>query len=542
MKRRKFLKTAGAAGAAAGGAGVFSILKHPRNAQAAWGQWPEERSDLLIPEDLRVDKVLEVHFLGGVSAWETFYCQPDWGQAPQSFLHLFEGDAQNTDPVNAFDACLLGADGTPYTAPFANDSLGQEIHMGPWTAPFRNRPDIMDRMRVMVQYHGNLAHEGANPMAITGNALGRPKLAGIGAHIQRYFLEQPGNEGRTVPYSYLLFPTGAGFQPTHAQSATAIGLHPGSARPLSVQIQPGSDLSNLLARPGIPDGMNAEFDAAVSYYANAYGRRLRPGGIGAAARSAERGNYDFANFSRQNAPELVDLLSDDLFMARTGTACAGGALQEENETDMPTMQAEVARQLLTNSLTPARYVQWIDVGTRPRPEVGYDVHNDHVEYTSLNVPHSFQQIADIIATPDQDAEAEGLLDLDNTLIVLNMEFGRTPHRQGNGGSGTNHWPYGYATVMIGGPTRPGHSNSPGSSIYGYISETGEGRNIINPNTTGPGYSQEFITVAENRMMVLAAMGIHPFTSQSFAVADVRNADTEEACAERLRDVYWGVSV
>ena len=51
----------------------------------------------------------------------------------------------------------------------------------------------------MVHFHEVLAHEGANPIAFTGRFVGRPDLAGIGAHIQRYFLEQPGGQ-RAVPY------------------------------------------------------------------------------------------------------------------------------------------------------------------------------------------------------------------------------------------------------------------------------------------------------------------------------------------------------
>ncbi|MBL4685020.1 MAG: DUF1501 domain-containing protein [Nannocystaceae bacterium] len=535
MKRRRFLKnTAAAAGTAAAGAGVFNILRHPRDAKAAgWGQWPQDRAELLIPDDMRVDKVLEVHFLGGISPWETFYCDPDWGTDVPGYLHLFDNDVNN--PNSAFLACGLNTGGINYTENFAEDAIGRMISMGPWTAPLRRRPDIMSRMRVMVQHHENLAHEGANPIAFTGRSLGRPDLAGIGAHIQRYFLEQPGGE-RAVPYSFVLYPTGPGFSPSFAASASAIGFHPGAARPLSVQVQVDSDLSQLLERPGIPDGYRDQFDAALNYYGQAYGARFRPGGQGAATRSVERGNYDFANFSRRNAPELTNLLTSDLFEPLASTSC-GGMLETANAADMSSMQARLAQRLLTDPETPARYVQWIDVGIAPNPAVGFDVHQGHVLGTAVNVPHTLEQLANIIATPEQDAEAEGLLDLDNTLIVLNMEFGRAPDRQGTG-DGTNHWPYGYVTVMIGGPVSD-DSRSPGSSIYGWISEDGQERGLTGENR---GRAQEFITAAENRMMVLDAMGIYPFSSQSFAVSDIRGSADEIDAATQLRDRIWGLNV
>ena len=53
-------------------------------------------------------------------------------------------------------------------------------------------------MRILVQSHTVLAHEGANPLSFTGDFLGNPRMAGVGAPIQRYFSEQPGGE-RAVP-------------------------------------------------------------------------------------------------------------------------------------------------------------------------------------------------------------------------------------------------------------------------------------------------------------------------------------------------------
>jgi hypothetical protein len=529
MRRRTFMKTAAGTGLAAG-AGAFGILRYPRGANAAgWGTWPSDREDLLIPEDLRPQSVLELCFHGGITPWETFYSVPAWGQSDNTFLHLFE-DELLVNPVRFYEDVCQYAD-VPYTTEFAEDAAGLTVSLGPWLRPLKQRPDILARMRILVQSHTVLAHEGANPISFTGDFVGNPRMAGIGAPIQRYFGEQPDGE-RAVPYAFVLYPGGAGFSGFNVGSASAIGFHPGSARPLNVTVSQTSQLATLLSRPGLDQSDPAAFDAAVSHYVQAYENRFRPGGVGEATRSSERNNYAFANFARQNANELIDVLSSDLFEEIQGQTCPAGAGQILTQNlDMPAMMANVARSLLTRTTNRARYVNWIDTGIFSRPEIGYDVHNEHVLYTSRSVPHTLQQLANIIRDPNNPTpQDDQLIDLDQTLVVINMEFGRTPYRQVPGSTGTNHWPYGYVNVMIGGPIRADDARSPGASIYGNITEE------------SGGYAEAYVTAAENRIMVLSALGIYPFSSQSYAVADVRFSDDEIAAATRVRDELWGISV
>jgi len=526
MRRRTFIKTAAGTGLAAG-AGVFGILKYPRGANAAgWGTWPSDREDLLIPEDLRPQSVLELCFHGGITPWETFYTMPTWGEADNTFLHLFM-DEPVVNPLNFYNS-ICQYDDVDYTTEFAPNAVGETVSLGPWLRPLKQRPDILDRMRILVQSHTVLAHEGANPVSFTGDFLGNPRLAGIGAPIQRYFSEQPGGE-RAVPYAFVLYPGGSGFSGFNVGSASAIGFHPGSARPLNVTVSQTSQLATLLSRPGLDQSNPEAFDAAVSHYVQAYENRFRPGGVGQVARSLERGNYGFANFARQSAGELIEVLSSDLFAEIQGQTCPAGAGQIATQNvDMPAMMANVARSLLTRTTNRARYVNWIDTGIFPRPEIGYDVHNEHVLYTSRSVPHTLQQLVNIIRDPNNPTpDDDQLIDLDQTLVVINMEFGRTPYRQVPGSTGTNHWPYGYVNVMIGGPIRD-DSRSPGPSIYG--------------NITDDGYAQSYVTPTENRIMVLSALGIYPFSSQSYAVADVRTAEDEIQAATRTRDDLWGIDV
>ncbi|MFY0534957.1 DUF1501 domain-containing protein [Nannocystis pusilla] len=502
MQRRTFMKSLGVATAAGAS---FGILRHPRRAEAYWGEWPADKLDAMIPVERQAKNVLELYLYGGMNAFDTFYAVPDWGQDTERFLHAYYNQTQAR-----FGQCGLG---NTLTDEFAEDANGLLVHLGPWVAPLRARPDIVSRMRILVQRHDLLPHEGANPYALTGSRLGSPRLAGVGASIQRHFLEQPGGL-RPTPYAYVLYP-GVEFPTDNVLAASAIGLHPGSARPLSVTVDPGSSLSQLLARPSVGAGRDS-YDAAVDHYLAAYQQRFRPGGKGQLTRSAERSNFEFAHFARRGAGELSGVLSADLFEGVAGTECS-----DMSGTDKPRMQARMAASLLTRAQDRARYVHWIDGGLKPNPSAGHDTHDSHVEDSSRNVTHTMQCLADIINAPNENDP--GKINLDETMIVINTEFGRTPHRQGQ--SGLNHWPQGMVNVLIGGPITEAERG-----IYGAITEA-------------EGFAETYISPAENRMLVMMALGIYPFSSQTFAVGDVAGGVKNQAeAAQRLRDIYMGLKL
>jgi hypothetical protein len=163
MKRRSFLRTAGTASAAAA-AGVFGILKFPRGARAAgWGAWPTDRLDLRLPDDRIASNVLEIQINGGLSPWDTFYTVPDWNDDLR-YVHQFSpeagdfGDPPQLNRDERFAAC--NNDGEPlWVESGISDGDGVPLFLGPWTVPFRSRPDILSRMRVVVQRHDNVAHD-----------------------------------------------------------------------------------------------------------------------------------------------------------------------------------------------------------------------------------------------------------------------------------------------------------------------------------------------------------------------------------------------
>lgn len=500
MQRRTFMKSVGVATAAGA---TFGILRHPRRAEAYWGEWPGDKLDAMIAPERQAKSVLELYLYGGMNAFDTFYTVPSWGMNQQRFLNAYQAETQQRFAQCGFAGAL--------TDEFAEDANGQMVHLGPWVTPLRNRPDIVARMRVLVQRHDLLPHEGANPYALTGSRLGSPRLAGVGASIQRHYLEQPGGL-RPTPYAYVLYP-GVEFPTDNVLAASAIGLHPGSARPLSVTVDPNSSLSQLLARPAV--GANrGSYDAAVDHYLAAYQQRFRPGGKGTVTRSAERSNFEFAHFARGGADALSGVLSADLFEQVGGSQCG-----QDAGTDKPRMQARMAANLLTRASDRARYVHWIDGGLQPNPSAGHDTHDSHVEDSSRNVTHTMQCLADIINEPDENDPNK--VNLDETMIVINTEFGRTPHRQG--GTGLNHWPQGMVNVLIGGPITAAERG-----VYGAITEA-------------EGYAESYITPAENRMLVMMALGIYPFSSQTFAVGDVTGGVKNQLeAAQRLRDVYMGI--
>jgi hypothetical protein len=83
------------------------------------------------------------------------------------------------------------------------------------------------------------------------------------------------------------------------------------------------------------------------------------------------------------------------------------------------------------------------------------------------------------------------------------------------------------SIFIGGPIR-------NRGCYGAIT-------YAPGDDTSNGYASDYATPAENRMMVLQSMGIYPFSSQSYAVGDVRGGVTDEVeAATRVRDVYLGL--
>ena len=507
MQRRGFLTGLGA------GAVASAAMLRSRPALAAgtpWGDYPEHALPGLLGPERRAKNVLDIFLYGGLCPWETFYVVPEYGTPsdpdhPNEQWWTFQSGPNG---VPAVYARCAGDAAPPMLRDFLLDENGMMVQLGPFTEPLRSRPDIVERLRVSVLSHALEPHEGAIPLAMTGFRLGQPKLAGLGAAVQHYFQSR---ELVTTgePYAYVLFSPGD-FPTDNLRGASAVGFHPSSSRPLSIKVQANTAFIDALKRGSIAS-VQSEYDALLNHMTGRYRSRLvRPGGAGP-TRAQTLSDYLFSLETLQKTGALVEVLPASLFTGVPGAACGDSA-----SVNHPHMGLRLAAHLLTRPGTRARYVNVVDGGLiSASGGGGYDTHNSHVVDSSRNLTNLWTQLVAIINAPGENDP--GKLNLDETLVVINTEFGRTPRPQN--GDGRNHHPYAYVSVMFGGPVA-----APG--IIGSIGPDGQAGSAMAP--------------AQHRAAVLAAMGIYPFAPECYAVSDVDGAGTElEGCLllnERLLGV------
>jgi hypothetical protein len=207
-------------------------------------------------------------------------------------------------------------------------------------------------------------------------------------------------------------------------------------------------------------------------------------------------------------------MDESLFNPRNGAACG-----ESTGFDIPGISLNAARHLLTHPSEPASYVCVSDTGLREAVGGGgYDTHEFNSDDTAMNFDNMLRNLLSIINGPEEDDPTK--LSLDDTLIILNTEFGRTPGRQDN--TGRNHHPYGYVTAFLGGPITAAEKG-----VSGAIERDGTASSFASP--------------AENRMAALLACGIWPFAAEGFNVADAPNATTELAAAQSAMSKFLGRS-
>ena len=519
MNRRDFLKSAGLATAAIGMGGLWS-----RNAQAAWGDvsaavWP-------APPDI---KVLEIHLLGGVAPFESFYYRPPVGLRTRGF------DAEISSLLwNA--SCANTPVGLQVDSFFANDSNTKEIRLGPFAKPLW-RPDIRDHMRVVVLSHDLLPHEAAIPYALTGLRLGNPNQASLGAAIaHRYQALSP----RALPYAYGLVSDtagGGGFNNLLTSTMGSFGRHPSDARPMVLKIGPGfATFISQLQRTN----MSADKDALLNQYRGQYRDWLRYQGAGSPTPSNAFRDYDTSVGALLQAASLSTFLSTISTTIPNSPECAREPLQGFDTRPNATKTAlQAAAYLLTRPAAErARYVCVIDGGIEPRVGLPYDVHTaGHPGDTSSNLWNVFDTLASLINNP-ADPPDPNKLNLSDTLIIINTEFGRTPCKSSPGPAplgtvcdassmGRDHWPQAYVNVMIGGPI-----NSRG--VVGSISDA-----------AGLGAIADIsYSATDVRAAALVAAGINPFESETFALGQLSaslTGLTHEQAMINLRQTILGVS-
>ncbi len=501
--RRKLLTTAGlaAAGLAAG---------PPRLASAAppkWGEYPTSAVGSMVPPELQAKKVLEIFMVGGVSPWETFYSvgDPAFGQDAGLFWWTFQ---EGPDSVAAWHQ-KCGNTG-PLLQPWLQDKTGKLISLGPHLAGLRERKDIIDRTRVLITSHGLTPHDAAIPYTLTGAMLGSPAMAGLGAAVAHHQLATTVGP-LAEPGAYVVAPP---VQPLPSQPAFAIGGHPSAARPLAIYVSDNTAFSTSLKRESM--GVHAAAsDALLQNYIQSYKARLVHPGSVTTVRAPAYTDLAHAAAMLGGAKNYADVFAPKFFTAVADSSCAFTAPLSPTK-----MVLDLAVHLLQRPGATCRHVTAIEIGFGPNP-MHYDTHWDHVAGSAVMHNHFWHHLSSLINKPGEANPAK--INLNDTMIVINTEFGRTPGTQFKDGqnTGRNHWPQAYTTALIGGPIQKAQAGLRGAiDIYGQPIDA--------------------ITPTQLRAATLAAMGIYPFEAENFAVGMVPGGNAV-AASKWLRDNLLGLS-
>lgn len=104
---------------------------------------------------------------------------------------------------------------------------------------------------------------------------------------------------------------------------------------------------------------------------------------------------------------------------------------------------------------------------------GWDTHNDNFDRMEDKLPPLDRTLATLLA----DLEARGLLE--ETLVVVGTEFGRTPDITANRGNGRNHYPKAFSCLLAGGGVQGGRT---------YGKTDAEGREVIEDKVLVPDFN------------------------------------------------------
>jgi hypothetical protein len=509
------------AGVGAGLGATALGLWRPRHAHADWADLPPAVGTGLRP----ARRVLEIFLYGGLSPWETFYHRPAPGPG-------FGGFDVGPNPIGSlrWNPACPGAPSGAEIRELGRDSAGHTVYLGPFVKPIWH---LRSRMRVVCLGHGLPPHELAIPLALGGHRLGRPNLAGMGAAMQRRYAA----ESELVPRAFVCTPQSFNFPNDNIDAATSSGLHGGAFRPVLLRVGPASaQLAGMLER----SGRRSQADDLLKAYRGQYRDELRWRG-GAVTRSRGFRDYDFSSNLMFRSRELRNVLATSpITPLQSSAACAledpAPAPFPGASSSVPRTALDLARYLLTHPASPARYVCVIDAGLHEVPSGGgYDTHSsNHLENTATNLWNTLSALAAVVrdpAAPPPGPTDPPKIDLDDTMIILTTEFGRTPFRSSGDApsptsGGRDHWTSGYTSVLIGGPVVAG--------VSGTIDGGGRAASVRADGTTGAPY-----TPTDLRAAALVAAGIDPFDPEAanFAVGDVGDAvrrGTEDDTALALR--------
>jgi hypothetical protein len=121
----------------------------------------------------------------------------------------------------------------------------------------------------------------------------------------------------------------------------------------------------------------------------------------------------------------------------------------------------LARRLLERGV---RFVQLYHGGAFGSPRINWDAHEDVVDNHTKQAASLDQPVAALL----QDLNQRGLLD--ETLVVWNTEFGRTPFTQGIGGKGRDHHQLAFTCWMAGAGLKAGLAHGASDEVGYQVAE------------------------------------------------------------------------
>lgn len=414
-------------------------------------------------------KILEIFLYGGLSAWESFYVDLDKQDI------LFQGELREAlESTWLLQACGSAQNGTTLR------TFGG-MRWSVATSPLWTRPDLLARTRVVTMTHEFGAHPVAIPLALTGRRLGDGRAASLGAAIKRRYPDQH--------TSYVLMPDRLRFfrgDDVAFSAWLSVGGHGLAAQPILVPMSAGaSDLARWAPRSGIHPGA----DALTTFYADLY-----EGGL-AGSRSRGFAAYKAALGSLPESPGLTTVFDSSLRgEGTTADHCSTNPANAGPKPNTTRACLDMAAWLFNTKGT--RYVGMVDVGIGTDTGAAYDGHGHSAGVTFGNL---FLLLKELSRVTSPDTPAADRISIDDTLIILNTEFGRTPGAQGS--TGRDHYGRGYVVVLIGGPIQPTASGEP--KLIGSFDWT----------ATFPAGTY---TPANLACVALTAAGIDPHVTDNFA--------------------------
>jgi hypothetical protein len=464
--------------------------------------------------------VLEIVHYGGLSPWETFWVndngEGDFFNVDHEGRRVRANMRGAEDLVRSFEWCRGGPDPDKVKY-FDTDDGGNEIYWGPATAPLWT-DEIMDSARMIVFGHSQNVHELALPIALTGQRIGKDTGAGLGAHISSVYSKVPGCSNQNRPHAYVLTPYDIGGYRSSMSSMLATGLHGGANRPVELRIGPdGLDNLFLDAEP------DADSARAMEIMRDQYGQRLNWRGVDP-VRSPQFDDYRSSVATLANSSALHLLVGGEILKSEDGSTCQA---DPTTGNDITTKALDVAALLLDPARGNARYVGVMDRGFDTYAGAPYDTHGDpsnadaHVNMTLGNLYNCLSHLSALIRS--------GAIDLDDTMVVLTTEMGRTP---GLGDlDGRNHWTYATVQVLLGSPGERG--------IVGTINARGHAE------AAAIDLGDRSFRSAHARAGILAAAGVNPVApdSSTFVLGDLQDplaSRTDDNMAQEVGRRILGV--